>query len=203
MGAVPNLCSMKRALTILGAVLLVVVVVVGLSQAGGSSSGGSGESEAAKGTAARELQGAPEPLAALHEQAGELLDGGPDAYKKRLAELRGYPVVVNKWASWCGPCRSEFPFFETVSREQGKKVAFLGVNSNDNDASAKDFYSQFDISYPSYKDPDSKVAQVFNGVAAFPVTVFYDARGKVQYLHQGGYPSEQRLRDDIKRYTAG
>ncbi len=202
MGAVPNLCSMKRALTIVAAVLLVVVVVVGLSQAGGGSGGGSGESGAAKGTAARELAGAPAPLARLHEQAGQLLDGGPGAYRNQLAQLRGYPVVVNKWASWCGPCRSEFPFFEKVSREQGKKVAFFGVNSNDNDASAKDFYSQFDISYPSYKDPGSKVAQVFNGVAAFPVTVFYDAHGKLTYLHQGGYSSEQRLRDDIKRYAS-
>jgi thiol-disulfide isomerase/thioredoxin len=188
-------------LTVAATVLLVAAVVVGLSQAGGSN-GGSGKSGEAKGTAAKELAGAPAPLAKLHQQAGQLLEGGPAAYRGRLAELRGYPVVVNKWASWCGPCRAEFPFFEKVSREQGKKVAFLGVNSSDNDASAKDFYSQFDMSYPSYKDPDSHIAQVFNGVAAFPVTVFYDAHGKQRYLHQGGYTSEQRLRDDIRRYTA-
>jgi cytochrome c biogenesis protein CcmG/thiol:disulfide interchange protein DsbE len=202
MGGYANLCPVRRALTVVAAVLLVVVVIVGLSQAGGGSDGGSGKSSAAKGTAAKELAGAPAPLAKLHQQAGQLLDGGAAAYRGRLAELRGYPVVVNKWASWCGPCRAEFPFFEKVSREQGKKVAFLGVNSNDNDASAKDFASQFDLSYPSYRDPGSKVAQVFNGVAAFPVTVFYDARGKQRYMHQGGYTSEQRLRDDIKRYTS-
>lgn len=200
MGAYATLCFVKRALTVAGVVLLVVAVVVGLSQAGGSG-GGSGKSGEAKGTAARELAGAPAPLAKLHAQAGQLLDGGPAAYRQRLAELRGSPVVVNKWASWCGPCRSEFPFFEKVSREQGKRIAFLGVNSNDNDTAAKEFASQFDLSYPSYKDPGSKVAQVFNGVAAFPVTVFYDARGKLRYMHQGGYTSEQRLRDDIKRYT--
>jgi thiol-disulfide isomerase/thioredoxin len=202
MGACANLSFVKRALTVLPAVALAVAVVIGLNQAGGSSGGGSGKSGAAKGTAARELAGAPAPLAKLHAQAGDLLGGGPEAFRNRLAELRGYPVVVNKWASWCGPCRSEFPFFEKVSREQGKRVAFLGVDSNDNDAAAKDFVSKFDVSYPSYTDPGSKIAQVFNGVAAFPVTVFYDARGKLRYLHQGAYPSEQRLLDDIKRYTA-
>jgi thiol-disulfide isomerase/thioredoxin len=201
MGGYANLCLVKRALTVAGVVLLVAAVVVGLSQAGGSG-GGSGKSGAAKGTAAKALAGSPAPLGKLHAQAGELLDGGAGAYRQRLAALRGYPVVVNKWASWCGPCRSEFPFFEKVSREQGKKVAFLGVNSSDNDASAKDFYSQFDMSYPSYKDADSHIAQVFNGVAAFPVTVFYDAHGRQRYLHQGGYTSEQRLRDDIRRYAA-
>lgn len=192
---------MKRALTVVTAVLVVAAVVVGLSQAGSDGGGGSGESAAEKGTAARELAGAPAPLAKVHAQSNELLGGGAGAFRERLAELRGYPVVVNKWASWCDPCRAEFPFFEKVAREQGKRIAFLGVNSNDNDAAARGFASKFDLSYPSYKDPGSKVAQVFNGVAAFPVTAFYDASGKLRYVHQGGYSSEQRLVDDIRRYT--
>ncbi len=53
--------------------------------------------------------------------------------------LKGYPVVVNKWASWCPPCRAEFPYFQSQAIKRGKEVAFLGVDGNDNDADAKEF----------------------------------------------------------------
>ena len=99
----------------------------------------------------RSFAGAPPPLAALHDQASELLDGGADAFKARLAKLRGYPVVVNKWASWCGPCRAEFPYFQRqVARSTAREVAFLGVDSNDNDGDAREFLSEYPVTYPSY-----------------------------------------------------
>ena len=63
--------------------------------------------------AQRELAGAPAPLAALHDQSAQLLGGGRAAFRKRARELEGYPVVVNKWASWCAPCRTEFPIFQS------------------------------------------------------------------------------------------
>jgi cytochrome c biogenesis protein CcmG/thiol:disulfide interchange protein DsbE len=144
---------------------------------------------------------APEPIRALYEERNELLDGGEDAFRDRLEGLRGHPVVVNKWASWCGPCRAEFPFFQRQAVQRSREVAFIGVNSTDNDASARDFLEEFPVTYPSYKDPDQKIAAVFDGVAAFPSTAFYDSKGKLQYLKQGGYSSEAKLAADIERYA--
>jgi cytochrome c biogenesis protein CcmG, thiol:disulfide interchange protein DsbE len=147
------------------------------------------------------LKGAPAPLANLHADANKLLDGGRPAFEARLRDVRGYPVVVNKWASWCGPCRAEFPFFQQQSVKHGRKVAFIGVNGNDNDQGAREFLDEFPLGFPSYKDPDLKVSASFNGVAAFPSTAFYDKNGKVAYLKQGGYATEEKLAEDIERYA--
>jgi len=147
------------------------------------------------------LAGSPPELGRLHAQANRLLGGGARAFKDRLRGLRGHPVVVNKWASWCGPCRSEFPFFQRLSVRRGKRVAFLGVDANDNDAAARRFLGQFPVTYPSYSDPDLKVSAVFNGVQAFPTTAFYDPKGGLSYVHQGAYATERKLSEDIDRYA--
>ncbi|MEA2349579.1 MAG: cytochrome c biosis protein CcmG, thiol:disulfide interchange protein DsbE [Thermoleophilaceae bacterium] len=151
--------------------------------------------------AARSLAGSAPSLAALHREANRLLGGGAAAFRARLRTLRGHPVVVNKWASWCGPCRAEFPFFQRLSAELGRGVAFVGVNSNDNDSAARGFLRRYPVSYPSYSDPDQKVAKVFAATLAFPSTAFYDAAGKLSYVHQGGYATEAKLREDIRRYA--
>jgi cytochrome c biogenesis protein CcmG, thiol:disulfide interchange protein DsbE len=147
------------------------------------------------------LAGAPAPLAELHSQANRLLDGGAAAFEKRIETLRGYPVVVNKWASWCGPCRYEFPFLRNQAVKRAKQVAFIGVNSDDNDGQAKAFLRDFPVPFPSYKDPRLEVAAVFNAVQAFPSTAFYDSKGELAYVHQGGYSSEAKLAADIERYA--
>ena len=148
------------------------------------------------------LANAPPPLAALHHQANKLLGGGPVAFRRRLGKLRGYPVVVNKWASWCAPCRGEFPYFQRLSVEYGKRLAFLGVNSDDGDGSAgRKFLREYPVTYPSYLDPGLGVAAVFHGVQGSPMTAYYDRRGRLAYLHQGGYQSESKLAADIRRYA--
>jgi thiol-disulfide isomerase/thioredoxin len=149
----------------------------------------------------RKLAGAPAPLAALHRQAGQLIGGGPEAFEERLRGLRGHPVVVNKWASWCDPCRKEFPYFQRLSVELGREVAFIGVDSQDNADNAAEFLREYPVPFPSYEDPDQKVAQVFKGHLAFPTTAFYDRRGTLAFVHQGGYATEARLREDIERYA--
>lgn len=161
------------------------------------------ESAAPPADQAREgLAGAPAPLASLHRQANQLLPGGPAALEARLRELRGHPVVINKWASWCEPCKQEFPYLQRLSVEFGREVAFIGVDSNDNADDARAFLRDYPVSFPTYEDPDQDVARVFKGhVSAFPVTAFIDREGEVTYLKQGGYASEQRLREDIERYA--
>ena len=193
--------SVKRIWIGIGAVALVVVLVIGLTQAGGEKAttprGGAPTAEQVKAR----LAGAPPELTALHEQANQLLPGGEDAFRARLAELKGHPVVVNKWASWCGPCRAEFPDFQQSSVKHGKAVAFLGVNTNDNHGEALGFLKRYPVSYPSYEDPSGEIAQVFNGAAAFPTTAFYDSDGKLAYVHQGQYLTGAKLEQDIRRYA--
>ena len=187
-----------RALVLAVAALLAVVGIVLLT--GGSSD--SGDDTAKTDPAAeRAYQDAPAPLRALYDDRNQLLDGGADAFERRVAGLRGYPIVVNKWASWCGPCRAEFPVFQKAAIQEAKRVAFLGVDSTDNNEDALEFLSEFPLTYPSYKDPDLKVARVFNGVGAFPTTAFYDKRGKVAYVKQGPYHSVEELLADVRRYT--
>jgi cytochrome c biogenesis protein CcmG, thiol:disulfide interchange protein DsbE len=119
---------MRRLILVLGTVALVAVVVIGLAQAGGGDEPQETTAfdlEQAK----RELAGAPAPLAALHEQSNALLGGGPAAFDRRIDQLEGHPAVINKWASWCRPCRAEFPVFQQVATERGKEIAFLGINA--------------------------------------------------------------------------
>ena len=179
--------------------LILTVLCAALIAGCGSDDPESAAPGAAKQEAA--LAGSPAPLAKLHSQANRLLGGGADAFDARLGELKGYPVVVNKWASWCAPCRAEFPYFQTQSIKRGKKIAFLGVNGNDNDANARDFLKQFPVSFPSYKDPDLEVSARIKAVAAFPSTAFYDSKGKLAYVKQGSYATEEKLIADIERYA--
>ena len=148
-----------------------------------------------------ELAGSPATLASLHRQAAQLLDGGLDAYRARLAALRGRPVVVNAWASWCPPCRTEMPYFSRAAVRFGRRVAFVGVNAGDTDGHARAFLRDHYIPYPSYTDPDDKIAQEIGVRAGLPTTVFYGRDGKVAFVHQGQYRDEAALTADVKRYA--
>jgi cytochrome c biogenesis protein CcmG, thiol:disulfide interchange protein DsbE len=149
---------------------------------------------------AKALAGSPPPLAALHEQANDLLSGGNDAYVKRIAALRGYPVVVNVWASWCGPCRFEFPVLQKLSAQYGKKVAFLGVNAEDSNDAAATFLREEPVPYPSYTDPDKDIFESL-GAIGLPDTAFYDKSGELLYLKQGPYSDNSELEEDVRRYA--
>ncbi|HWO17080.1 MAG TPA: TlpA disulfide reductase family protein [Solirubrobacterales bacterium] len=151
---------------------------------------------------AKALAGAPAPLAAIHRQANDLLPGGVDAYERRIAALRGYPIVVNVWASWCGPCRFEFPHFQRAAARYGKRVAFLGIDSQDSGAAAATFLESEPVPYPSYEDPDQEIADSVDAFA-LPATAFYDRKGDLVFTKQGNYEDEDELRADVERYALG
>jgi len=190
---------MRRLLAPLAIVLLVAAVVIGLTQAGGDAERPT-ERPFDLQAALKRLQGAPEPLAGLHAQANELLGGGRKAFDARLADLRGHPVVVNKWASWCGPCRAEFPAFQKLAVDRGRQIAFVGVNGSDKRPSAESFLRSHPVPFPSYEDPHEDIARAIDAPSNYPITVFLDERGKMAYIHQGGYVSAQALAADIDRY---
>jgi cytochrome c biogenesis protein CcmG/thiol:disulfide interchange protein DsbE len=193
------MAAMRTRALVLAVAALVAVLGIVLLTSGSSDSGG--DNAKTDPAAERAYADAPPPLRALYDDRNQLLDGGAEAFKTRIAGLRGYPVVVNKWASWCGPCRAEFPVFQKAAKQAAKTTAFVGVDSTDNVDDANEFLGEFPLTYPSFKDPDLKVAREFNGVGAFPTTAFYDKKGKVAYVHQGPYHSPEELLRDVRRYT--
>jgi thiol-disulfide isomerase/thioredoxin len=180
--------------------LALVVTVIAIAGCGSSQSGDYGGTHPDYATG---LAGSPPPLAALHRQANQLLPGGKDAYEGRIAALRRYPAVVNVWASWCGPCRFEFPHFQQAAADFGKRVAFLGVDSEDSDDAASTFLEEAPVPYPSYTDPDKVIGEALGASLGLPDTAFYDRRGKLVYLKQGPYDDIAELRADIRRYALG
>jgi thiol-disulfide isomerase/thioredoxin len=179
----------------LGALALAALLLGACGSSGDDGSGGSHPDYV------KALAGAPTPLAGLYEQADELLPGGREAYEKRLAELRGYPVVVNVWASWCMPCREEFPVLQKLSAQHGKKVAFIGVNSEDSEDAAATFLRDEPVPYPSYSDPDKDIADSLGATVGLPDTAFYDSSGELVYLKQGPYRDAAELEADVRRYA--
>ena len=192
---------MRRAAWILAAAALVAVLVVGIIQGGGTTGESSDGPPFDLADAKRDLAGAPGPLADLHARSSTIeRDGDVDRYEAVLRQLKGYPVVVNGWATWCGPCKLEFPIFQRVAARLGKRVAFLGLNVSDNRQKATEFLNDRPVPYPSLEDPDTRIVQHVGWAGGLPITVFYDRRGR-KFVHQGGYTKESDLLRDIERYA--
>jgi thiol-disulfide isomerase/thioredoxin len=169
--------------------------------------GSGGDSELDPGAAAdapdysRAIEAAPPRLASLYSDGNELLEGGLDAFEVELARLEGFPVVVNKWASWCGPCRQEFPHLQNQAAEHADVVAFLGINSDDSVDGAETFLSGHPVPYPSFLDPDLELAGSLDVRLEFPATVFLDREGEIVHVRRGVYASEEDLAADVERYA--
>jgi thiol-disulfide isomerase/thioredoxin len=190
----------------IAAAAVVTIAIVGLSAWGLASGGdqaadpGSGNPESKAIDYELALADAPPALASLYANGDEIIPGGGEEFHSQLEELRGHPVVVNVWASWCGPCRLEFPDFQAVAAERGEEVAFLGVDTDDSTDAANDFLAELPLPYPSIGDPDSEVREEL-GLRGLPGTAFYDVDGELVYLKQGPYLSEADLNADIDKYV--
>jgi cytochrome c biogenesis protein CcmG/thiol:disulfide interchange protein DsbE len=191
----------KVLLIALGGVALAALLGVGIAELPGPKSASPGTAQPLSSTLlSARLAHSPPPLAALHAQAGVLLSGEGSALHARLAALRGWPVVINKWASWCEPCQSERLTFQRAAADLGRGVAFLGIDSRDySRADALAFMHAVPPSYPSYYDPSGRLGLATTDSSFTPVTVIYDARG-AQFIHQGPYLSVSELDRDVRRY---
>lgn len=107
-------------------------------------------------------------------------------------DLKGHPVVVNFWASWCVPCREEAPLLErTWRRYKDDGVVVVGVNIQDAESDAKAFVEDFDITYPVVRDPGEKLPRSF-GVRGLPETFFIDHEWRFMATESGARRGEQQ-----------
>jgi cytochrome c biogenesis protein CcmG/thiol:disulfide interchange protein DsbE len=192
---------MRKALIALCGLAVIAAVVVGVRQARDSAGAQHVAAPLTRAEVSRPIAGAPPELAALRRHVNELRGGGAAAFGAQLRALRGHPVVVNMWASWCGPCRIELPSFQREAVERGATVAFLGVNVGDNRDDALKLARRYPMPYPSFADPRSNIVAGRFGARALPVTAFFDARGKLAIVRQGQFASQAKLAEAIERYA--
>jgi peroxiredoxin len=121
----------------------------------------------------------------------------------RLSEYRGEVVMINFWASWCGPCRQEMPLLDELY-DQYSPMGFtiLGVNVEEDSSKATELLEQIPVSFPVLFDTKSTVSKLYD-VVAMPSTVLVDRDGNVRYLHHGYKPGyeeayQQQVRELIR-----
>ncbi len=181
---------------------LAALVVIGAAACGGATSTSpSGEAEPARERPS--THGLPANLAENVSQADTIVGDGRDDFRARLRRLRGVPVVVNQWASWCESCRFEFPFFEQATTKFRSQVAFVGLDSQDKRDAAEDFMREFATGFPSIFDEDASVAQSLGGGRSWPMTFYFDSDGKQVHTRIGAYATAEQLEADIRRFALG
>ena len=108
-----------------------------------------------------------------------------------LAQYKGQVVMINFWASWCGPCRQEMPLLESIYKKYNKMgFTLLGVNVEPDSKAANEWLKATPVSFPILYDKDSKVSKLYD-VGGMPCTVIIDRSGKLRVLHRGYKPGDE------------
>jgi peroxiredoxin len=126
--------------------------------------------------------GAPAPSFTLASRGGQDVS---------LAQYKGQVVMLNFWASWCGPCRQEMPLLESIYRKYNKMgFTMIGVNVEPDSNAANTWLQATPVSFPILYDRDSKVSKLYD-VSGMPSTVIIDRTGKLRVLHRGYKPGDE------------
>ena len=124
----------------------------------------------------------PAPAFTLASRAGQAVS---------LAQYKGQVVMLNFWASWCGPCRQEMPLLESIYKKYNKMgFTMIGVNVEPDSNAANEWLKATPVSFPILYDRDSKVSKLYD-VSGMPSTVIIDRSGKLRVLHRGYKPGDE------------
>ena len=111
----------------------------------------------------------------------------------RLSDLRGQVVMLNFWASWCGPCRQEMPLLDRMSQKYGRAgFTLLGVNTEGDKRKADNLLKEIPVTFPVLYDTKKAVSDMYK-VKAMPTTVLIDCDGNLNYMHKGYVPGDEKI----------
>lgn len=182
---------------------LVVLTIVGLVVASCSGANGDSGTESTTGTQ-ETVHSDLEPAPRTGHPAPEFTLTTLDGDEVSLSDFRGQPVILNFWASWCGPCRVEMPDLQKTYDTHGEDgVVVLGINLTRRENSLDDvpaFIDEFDLTFPIVLDEEGEVAKLYQ-VRGQPASVFIDANGIVQTMWQGPV-TKQFIEDQLVDLTA-
>ena len=115
----------------------------------------------------------------------------------RLQEQRGNVVMLNFWASWCGPCRKEMPLLETLQKKyQRMGFVLLGVNVDEDSAAAQRFLKDVETTFPMLQDNKGDISKLYN-VDAMPTSIFIDREGQLRSVHRGYKSGDEKAYEKI------